>query len=81
MVTFSKTGYAKTRRLPRTNHNDVVVGKSATNLKDEDVVDLLLVANSHDALLLFTDTGRLHWLRVCEIPQAGRNARGKPIVL
>ena len=49
-------------------------------MKDEDVVDLLLVANSHDTLLLFTDTGRLHWLRVYEIPQAGRNARGKPIV-
>lgn len=55
-------------------------GKSATNLKDEDVVDLLLVANSHDTLLLFTDTGRLHWLKVYEIPQASRNARGKPIV-
>ena len=81
VVTFSKTGYAKTQPL------DVYQaqrrggrGKSATNLKDEDVVDLLLVASSHDTLLLFTDRGRLHWLKVYEIPQASRNARGKPIV-
>ena len=81
VVTFSKTGYAKTQ--PLTSYQSQRRGgrgKSATNLKDEDVVDLLLVANSHDTLLLFTDTGRLHWLRVYEIPQASRNARGKPIV-
>jgi len=81
VVTFSKTGYAKTQ--PLTSYQSQRRGgrgKSATNLKDEDVVDLLLVANSHDTLLLFTDTGRLHWLKVYEIPQASRNARGKPIV-
>jgi DNA gyrase subunit A len=81
VVTFSKTGYAKTQPLTLyQSQRRGGRGKSATNLKDEDVVDLLLVANSHDTLLLFTDTGRLHWLRVYEIPQAGRNARGKPIV-
>ena len=81
VVTFSKTGYAKTQPLASyQSQRRGGRGKSATNLKDEDVVDLLLVANSHDTLLLFTDTGRLHWLRVYEIPQAGRNARGKPIV-
>ena len=81
VVTFSKTGYAKTQLLASyQSQRRGGRGKSATNLKDEDVVDLLLVANSHDTLLLFTDTGRLHWLRVYEIPQAGRNARGKPIV-
>ena len=81
VVTFSKTGYAKTQ--PLTSYQSQRRGgrgKSATNLKDEDVVDLLLVANSHDTLLLFTDTGRLHWWKVYEIPQASRNARGKPIV-
>ena len=81
VVTFSKTGYAKTQ--PLTSYQSQRRGgrgKSATNLKDEDVVDLLLVANSHDTLLLFTDTGRVHWLKVYEIPQASRNARGKPIV-
>ena len=81
VVTFSKTGYAKTQ--PLTSYQSQRRGgrgKSATNLKEEDVVDLLLVANSHDTLLLFIDTGRLHWLKVYEIPQASRNARGKPIV-
>ena len=81
VVTFSKTGYAKTQPLGLYQaQRRGGRGKSATNLKEEDVVDLLLVANSHDTLLLFTDTGRLHWLKVYEIPQAGRNARGKPIV-
>ena len=81
VVTFSKTGYAKTQPLASyQSQRRGGRGKSATNLKDEDVVDLLLVANSHDTLLLFTDTGRLHWLKVYEIPQASRNARGKPIV-
>ncbi|MBH96420.1 MAG: DNA gyrase subunit A [Gammaproteobacteria bacterium] len=81
VVTFSKTGYAKTQPLASYQaQRRGGRGKSATNLKEEDVVDLLLVANSHDTLLLFTDTGRLHWLKVYEIPQAGRNARGKPIV-
>ncbi|MDC1239946.1 DNA gyrase subunit A [Litorivicinus sp.] len=81
VVTFSKTGYAKTQPLVAyQSQRRGGRGKSATNLKDEDVVDLLLVANSHDTLLLFTDRGRLHWLKVYEIPQASRNARGKPIV-
>ena len=81
VVTFSKTGYAKTQPLALyQSQRRGGRGKSATNLKDEDVVDLLLVANSHDTLLLFTDTGRLHWLKVFEIPQASRTARGKPIV-
>ena len=81
VVTFSKTGYAKSQPIASyQSQRRGGRGKSATNLKDEDVVDLLLVANSHDTLLLFTDTGRLHWLKVYEIPQASRNARGKPIV-
>ena len=81
VVTFSKTGYAKTQPLDLyQSQRRGGRGKSATNLKEEDVVDLLLVANSHDTLLLFTDAGQLHWLKVYEIPQAGRNARGKPIV-
>ena len=81
VVTVSKTGYAKIQPIGAYQaQRRGGRGKSATNLKDEDVVDLLLVANSHDTLLLFTDRGRLHWLKVYEIPQASRGARGKPIV-
>lgn len=81
VVTLSKTGYAKIQPLATYQaQRRGGRGKSATNLKDEDVVDLLLVANSHDTLLLFTDQGRLHWLKVYEIPQASRTSRGKPLV-
>ena len=81
VVTLSKTGYAKIQALTTYQaQRRGGRGKSATNLKDEDVVDLLLVANSHDTLLLFTDQGRLHWLKVYEIPQASRTSRGKPLV-
>ncbi|MCG8429329.1 MAG: DNA gyrase subunit A, partial [Chromatiales bacterium] len=55
-------------------------GKSATTTKDEDFVDKLFVANTHDTILCFSSRGRVYWMKVYELPQASRNARGKPIV-
>ena len=81
VLTLSHGGYAKTQSV------DVYQaqkrggkGKSATSVKDEDFVEHLLVANSHDTVLCFTDAGKVFWLTVYDIPQAGRNAKGRPIV-
>lgn len=81
MVTLSHAGYAKVQPL------DVYKaqkrggkGKSATDIKDDDFVDKLFVANTHDWLLCFSSLGKVYWLKVYQLPQAGRNARGKPIV-
>ena len=49
-------------------------------MKDEDFVDQLFIANSHDTVLCFTSRGRVHWLKVYELPMASRTARGKPII-
>ncbi len=81
VVTLSHTGYAKSQPL------DVYQaqkrggrGKAATSTKDEDFVDQLFVANTHDTILCFSSRGRVYWLKVYQLPQGGRNARGKPIV-
>ena len=55
-------------------------GKSATKMKDEDFIEKLLVANTHDTILCFSSRGRLYWLKVYQLPQASRGARGRPIV-
>ncbi len=55
-------------------------GKTATAVKDEDFVEKLFVAHTHDTLLCFSNRGRVYWIRVFELPQAGRVARGKPLV-
>jgi DNA gyrase subunit A len=55
-------------------------GKSATAVKDEDFVEKLFVANTHDTLLCFSSRGQLYWLKVYQLPMAGRASRGKPIV-
>jgi DNA gyrase subunit A len=55
-------------------------GKSATAVKDEDFVEKLFIANTHDTLLCFSSRGQLYWLKVYRLPQAGRGSRGKPIV-
>jgi DNA gyrase subunit A len=55
-------------------------GASATAIKDEDFIDKLFVANTHDTLLCFSSRGKVYWLKVYELPQAGRGSRGKPIV-
>ena len=81
VVTFSHGGYAKmqpidTYRAQKRGGR----GKAATAVKDEDYVEHLLVAGTHDTLLCFTNIGKVFWLRVYELPQGGRNSRGKPIV-
>ncbi len=81
VVTLSHAGYAKaqptaTYQAQRRGGR----GKSATRMKEEDFVDKLFVANTHDTLLCFSTRGKMYWLKVYELPQAGRGARGKPIV-
>ncbi|VFP87442.1 DNA topoisomerase (ATP-hydrolyzing) subunit A [Candidatus Erwinia haradaeae] len=55
-------------------------GKSAARIKEEDFINQLLVANTHDTILCFSSLGRLYWIRVYELPEASRGARGRPIV-
>ncbi len=81
VVTLSHGGYAKAQ--PLTSYRAQRRGgrgKSATDIKDEDFIDKLWVANSHDTLLCFSNRGQVYWLKVYELPQASRAARGKPIV-
>jgi len=81
VVTLSHLGYAKYQPL-----SDYEAqrrggrGKAATTVKDEDFVDKLLVASTHDTILCFSNRGRLYWLKVYQLPLASRTARGKPIV-
>src|SRR6266404_2450348 len=81
VVTLSHGGYAKAQPV-----SDYQAqrrggrGKAATSVKDEDFVDKLFVANTHDTLLCFSDHGKLYWLKVYQLPQASRGSRGKPIV-
>ena len=81
VVTLSHSGYVKWQPI------DVYaaqkrggMGKSATTMKEEDFVDQLFVANTHDTILCFSSRGKMYWLRVYNLPQASRTARGKPIV-
>ncbi|MBC7984599.1 MAG: DNA gyrase subunit A [Candidatus Obscuribacterales bacterium] len=81
VVTLSHTGYAKSQ--PVTDYQAQRRGgrgKAATTMKDEDFVDKLFVAHTHDTLLCFSSTGKLYWLRVYQVPMASRGSRGKPIV-
>jgi len=81
VVTLSHGGYAKSQALDRyQSQRRGGTGKSATPVKDEDFIDKLFVANTHDTLLCFTSTGKIHWLKVYELPQASHTSRGKPIV-
>lgn len=81
VLTISHTGYAKTQPL-----SDYKAqkrggrGKSATSMKDEDYIEHLLVASTHDTVLCFTSLGRVHWIKVYDLPQAGRGSKGKPLV-
>ncbi|GAC22995.1 MAG: DNA topoisomerase (ATP-hydrolyzing) subunit A [Alteromonadaceae bacterium] len=81
VVTLSREGYVKYQKL-----NDYESqrrggkGKSATKMKEEDFIEKLLVANTHDHILCFSTRGRLYWLKVYQLPLASRNARGRPIV-
>ncbi|QSX35215.1 DNA topoisomerase (ATP-hydrolyzing) subunit A [Shewanella avicenniae] len=81
VVTLSHLGYAKYQ--PLTDYQAQRrggKGKAATKVKDEDFVERLLVANTHDTILCFSDFGKLYWMRVFELPLASRQSRGKPIV-
>jgi len=81
VVTLSHTGYVK--RQPASIYRSQRrggKGRSASALKDEDVVEQLWVVNTHDTLLTFTSTGRIYWVKVYQIPEAGPGARGKPII-
>ncbi|KFN50859.1 DNA gyrase subunit A [Arenimonas composti] len=81
VVTLSHAGYAK--RQPLTTYRAQKrggKGRSATAVKEEDFIDRLWVVNTHDTLLTFTSTGRVFWLKVYQLPEAGPNSRGRPIV-
>ena len=81
VVTLSHGGYAKAQPVSEYRaQGRGGRGKSATSVKDEDFVDKLFVANTHDTLLCFSNRGQLYWLKVYRLPQAGRGSRGKPIV-
>ncbi|MBX3705448.1 MAG: DNA gyrase subunit A [Pseudomonadales bacterium] len=81
VVTISNQGYAKTQPLDSYQaQRRGGRGKAALSVKDEDFVSHLLVANSHDTLLCFSDHGKVYWIKVYMIPQAGRGAKGRPLV-
>ncbi len=81
VVTLSHAGYAKCQPLGEYHvQRRGGRGKAATAVRDEDFVEKLFVAHTHDTLLCFSNRGKVYWLRVFELPQAGRNARGKPLV-
>lgn len=81
VVTLSHAGYAKSQSLDTyRSQRRGGKGKSATNMKDEDFIDKLFIASTHDTLLCFSSRGRLYWMKVYQLPQASRAARGKPIV-
>ena len=81
VVTFSREGYAKSQQLDVYNtQRRGGRGKSATTMKTEDFIDKLFIANTHDTLLCFSSRGKVYWLKVYQLPMAGRGSRGKPIV-
>ena len=81
VVTLSHLGYAKYQPLSDYEaQRRGGKGKAATTVKDEDFVDKLLVASTHDTILCFSNRGRLYWMKVYQLPLASRTARGKPIV-
>lgn len=81
VVTISHGGYAKTQPLDSYQaQRRGGKGKSATDIKDEDHIEHLLVVNSHETIMLFTDKGKVYWLTVFEIPSGSRQSKGRPIV-
>ena len=81
VVTVSHAGYAKAQ--PLTSYSAQRrggKGKSATQVKQEDFIDQLFVASTHDTILCFSSRGKVYWLKVYQLPQASRAARGKPII-
>ena len=81
VVTISHGGYAKTQPLSDYQaQRRGGMGKSATAVKDEDFVEHLLIASTHATILCFSNMGKVYWLKVYQIPLAGRNSRGRPMV-
>ncbi len=81
VVTVSATGYAKTQPLDTYQaQRRGGRGKTASSVKEEDYIEHLMVANTHDTILCFTNRGKVYWLRVFQIPPASRTARGRPVV-
>jgi len=81
VVTLSQSGYIKSQPLSEYRaQKRGGRGKQATAMKENDWVDQLFIANTHDFLLCFSDRGRVYWLKVWEVPQGSRNSRGRPIV-
>lgn len=81
VVTMSHGGYIKSQPLSEyRSQKRGGRGKQATQMKENDWVDQLFIANTHDYLLCFSNRGRVYWLKVWEVPQGTRNSRGKPIV-
>ncbi|MFN9747065.1 MAG: DNA gyrase subunit A, partial [Betaproteobacteria bacterium] len=81
VVTLSHTGYIKSQALSEYRaQRRGGRGKQATQTKDDDWIDQLFIANTHDWILCFSDRGRVYWLKVWEVPQGSRASRGKPIV-
>ncbi len=81
VVTLSHTGYIKSQ--PLTDYRAQKRGgrgKQAAAMREDDWIDQLFIANTHDTILCFSNRGRLYWLKVWEVPQGARTARGKPIV-
>ncbi len=81
VVTLSHTGYIKAQPLDDYRaQKRGGRGKQAAKTKEDDFIDSLFIAHTHDYILCFSDRGRLYWLKVYEVPQGGRTSRGKPIV-
>ena len=81
VVTLSHGGYAKAQPIETYQaQRRGGRGKSAAKVKDEDFIDQLFVANTHDTILCFSSRGKVYWLKVYQVPQASRGSRGKPIV-
>ena len=81
VVTWSHAGYVKSQPLSAyESQRRGGRGKLATKTKDTDFVEQLFVANTHDTLLSFTNKGKIFWIKVYDLPQAGRHAKGKPVV-
>lgn len=81
VVTISHGGYAKIQPIDTYQaQKRGGRGKAATQVKDEDYIEHLMVTSTHDTILCFTDEGKVYWLKVYQLPQGGRQSRGRPIV-
>ncbi|WP_159836739.1 DNA gyrase subunit A [Burkholderia sp. 8Y] len=81
VVTMSHSGYVKSQPLSEYRaQKRGGRGKQATQMKEDDWIDTLFIANTHDHMLCFSNRGRVYWVKVYEVPQGSRNSRGRPIV-